>query len=103
MSFYMSDTQVFSSTPAGITANQWQHLAFCRSGSSTRMFVNGVQIGSTATFSGTFRMDVIGKFFVVGVEGGADFNGYIDEVRITKGVARYTSNFTPPSAAFPDA
>jgi hypothetical protein len=46
--------------------------------------------------------------FIVGVvydNGGyaIDYQGYIDEIRITKGIARYTANFTPPSAAFPDS
>lgn len=105
LSFYLNGTQVFSSTPAGVTANQWQHVAISRSGSSTRMFVNGTQIGSTnTTWTGTFRMDVIGKFFFGGSAApGYDFNGYIDELRITKGVARYVQNFTPRPAAFPNS
>ena len=71
------------------------------------MFVNGTQIGTTNTsWTGTFRMDVIGTFFFNGARFTAppvDFNGYIDDLRITKGVARYTANFTPPTAPFPDS
>lgn len=69
------------------------------------MFVDGVQVGSTNTsWTGTFRMDIIGTFFFNGNRYfGYDFNGKIDELRITKGVARYTANFTAPTAPFPDA
>ena len=107
LSFFLNGIQVFSATAAGIAANTWQHLAISRSGSSTRMFVNGTQIGSTNTsWIGTFRMDVVGTFFFNGSRYNlppSDFHGYIDDLRITKGVARYTANFTPPTEPFPDS
>jgi hypothetical protein len=104
LSFYLNGTQVFSPTAANITPNTWQHVAICRAGSSTRMFVNGFQIGGTNTsWTGTFRIDVIGRFFF----GGGPypyhvFNGYIDDLRVSKAVARYVSDFTPPIEPFPD-
>ena len=105
LSFYLNGTQVFSPTAAGITANTWQHVAICRSGSSTRMFVNGTQAGSTNTsWTGSFRIDVIGAFFFSGgIYSSERFNGHIDELRVTKGLALYTANFTPPSQPFPDS
>jgi hypothetical protein len=97
LSFYLNGNYVFFPTASGMSLNTWHHLAICRNGSSTRMFVDGVQKGSTnTTWTGTFRMDVIGTFFFNGSRytGGYDFNGYIDDLRITK-AARYTANFTP--------
>jgi hypothetical protein len=84
------------------TANQWYHLAVCRSGTSLRIFVDGSQIGTTVTdstnFSGSTAPLLIGTL----TSSLQPFNGYIDEVRVTKN-ARYTSNFAAPSAAFLDA
>jgi hypothetical protein len=98
LAFYLNGTQVFGNTAAGITANQWQHLAISRTGSTTRMFVNGTQIGSSnLSWTGSFRFNLIGGMF------GLDFQGYIDEFRVTKGVGRYTANFTPPTEPFPIA
>ncbi|MGA1114660.1 MAG: LamG domain-containing protein [Aquiluna sp.] len=95
LSFYLNLVQVFSPTAAGLALNTWQHLAICRSGSNTRMFVDGVQKGSTETaWTGTFRMDVIGHFFFSGSAYGGQFKGHIDDLRVTK-AARYTANFTP--------
>ena len=84
-----------------ITTNAWAHVALVRNGNSFVLYANGIG-GSTATSSGPLydpssAVD-IGR--LVGV--GNAFNGYIDDLRITKGVARYTSNFTPPTAPFPD-
>lgn len=87
-----------------VSLNTWSHIAVVKSGSTITTYLNGTQ-GSTAT-QGVAITDG-GKSLYVGFYSGAGaasyFNGYIDDLRITKGVARYTANFTPPNAAFPDA
>jgi hypothetical protein len=66
------------------------------------MFVNGTQVGSTNTsWTGSFRIDVIGAFFFNGSYFNAGFNGYIDELRVLKRAER-TANFTAPAAAYSD-
>ena len=88
-----------------LAASQWLHIALSRSGTATKLFVNGVQVGSTFTDT----LDYINTpVRIGGANGGAgpglaSLNGYIDDLRITKGIARYTANFTPPDAPFPDA
>jgi len=82
--------------------SQWSHIAVCRSGTSTKMFVNGVQEGSTYTDTYNYAITstsqpVIGSR---GTLGPYKYVGYIDDLRITKGYARYTTAFTPPAAAF---
>jgi hypothetical protein len=89
-------------TGGSLSSSTWYHIAIARSSGSTKMFVNGTQVGST--YSDT--QDYTASNIVIGADSytlGADpFNGFIDDLRITKGVARYTSNFTPPTAAFPN-
>jgi hypothetical protein len=80
----------------------WYHVAATRSGLSFRLFVNGIQQGGTATSVA----NLTSSNFFVGRTNEANvnfFNGYIDELRITKGIARYTANFTPPTDQFPDS
>lgn len=85
-------------------ANGWVHYAFTRSGSTCRTFLNGNQQDGSVTYANSFTIGVIGGFFLSGTLYSTPyhFNGYLDEVRVTKGVARYTSNFTAPSAPFVD-
>ena len=103
ISFYASDGTTYQiSALGGGTANDnnWNHFAVTRSGSSFKAFLNGTQIGSTGTWSGSISST--SRPFYVGDNGGGNyFNGYIDDLRITKGYARYTANFTAPTAAFP--
>ena len=80
--------------------NTWEHVAYTRSGSTLRIFVEGTQV-VTATNSLTYGLN--GGGVRVGLlDSGRTLAGQIDDLRITKGVARYTANFTPPTAPFPD-
>ena len=78
---------------------QWYHVAISRSGTSTRMFVNGVQEGSTYTDSTNYVV-ASGRPYI-GTDGFGNtfpFTGYISNFRILKGTAAYTTTFTPPTA-----
>lgn len=81
------------------TKNAWVHLAVSRSGSSLKFFIDGTQ-----TYSASNSTNLSQGTVVVGArwDAASAFAGYIDDFRITKGVARYTANFTPPTAAFPN-
>ena len=81
-----------------VTAKAWSHVAFVRDGSTLRLFVNGTQVGTTTAstvYSNTTDNVEIGAY-----PGSTSnyFAGKIQDVRIYKGAAKYTSNFTPPSA-----
>ena len=97
---------VYSATTAKLndvgswSATQWAHIALCKSGSTTNLYVNGTSVGS---FSDTTNYGAT-SFVTVASDNGQSgywFNGYIDDLRITKGVARYTANFTAPASALP--
>jgi hypothetical protein len=83
----------------------WYHLAIVRdSSTSVKMFRDGTQVAnatvsSSATFNWGFNGSVVGGGTWDGAQG--NFNGYIDDLRVTNGVARYTTTFTPPTQAFP--
>lgn len=75
--------------------NTWAHLEIARSGTSNYCFIDGVQIGSTLTDSTDWSFN---NLRVGHQDGGGSLNGYIQDLRLTKGQARHTSNFTPPGA-----
>jgi hypothetical protein len=106
---YSSGMQLFvnNSTTAiqgsSLSTSTWYHIAVCKSGSSTKMFVNGTQAGSTYTDTNNYVAGANRPRMGSGGDSAGNYlNGYIDDLRITKGFARYTANFTAPTAAFPD-
>ena len=87
-----------------LSADTWYHVAVSRSGTSTKMFVNGTQVGSTWTDTTNYLGAASRPR--IGANGNAtdsnNFAGYLEEIRISKGIARYTGAFTPPAAPHPD-
>ena len=96
---------ILSNQPlTGATAlNTWHHVALTRSGNTFRGFVNGSQTFSVTSSLAIYQPNPMARIGAANPNGAAAMNGYIDDLRITKGVARYTANFTPPTAPFPDA
>ena len=96
-------------TPVAITGgtlvtNTWQHVALSVNAGSAKLFLDGIQIGSTTTFPefpiAKTLFAAVGRFANGYTAADTNsWNGYIDDLRITKGYARYTANFTPPAQA----
>jgi hypothetical protein len=86
------------------TTGTWYHIAAVRNGSNYNLYVNGTSVHS---FTSSANIGLPSTpFTIIGAvhTGGSNpLNGYIDDLRITKGVARYTANFTAPTAAFPNS
>jgi hypothetical protein len=92
----------FSSTGT-ITLDAWNHVAVVREGTGsnqTKLYINGVNDGQATV---NYSLDQGNLLYVGAHRGGIEvMKGWIDDFRITKGVARYTGNFTPPTQAFPN-
>jgi hypothetical protein len=83
-----------------VSTGAWIHVALSVYSGSARLFLNGVQVGSTTTFSALPDQNFVG---IGGIGNSLTIDyltGYIDDLRITKGIARYVQNFTPPTQAF---
>jgi hypothetical protein len=87
----------------GVSVGTWSHIAAVRYNGVARVYTNGVSgtpVNCSLNFSDiTYPPNIGGYSHAPSTE---PYNGYIDDLRITKGVARYTANFTPPTAPFPD-
>jgi hypothetical protein len=92
---------------SNIPNNQWVHVALVRNGTTITMYHNGTSVGSVTSFTGSVGSSTDRPAFATSdgvTTGGREWpNCYMDDMRITKGVARYTSNFTPPTTALPTA
>lgn len=92
-----SATQVQTSSAPML--NTWQHIALVRNGTSLKIYIDGLEAGSSTIASNTTYGS--NSIAYIGSGWSGEFlHGYIDEFRITKGIARYTSNFAPSVIPF---
>jgi len=88
-----------------VSTNTWYHAALVRSGNNFYIFQSGAQVGTTVTDSDSVP-DLASTLTIgrLGVYDGYYLNGWLDEFRVSKGSARWTANFTPPTSAYtPDS
>jgi hypothetical protein len=100
LTIYFATAAVFN-TGWTATDGTWYHYAITRNGTNLRQFINGTQEGTTVTNSTDMQtasaVNAIGRSVYYSSN---YFNGYLDEIRVVKGTAVWTANFTPPTAAY---
>jgi len=99
LKYYVNTDYRITGTTGGISLNKWAHIALSRSGTSTKMFVDGIQTGNTYSDSNNYLQSgfTISSNQYSTSEWGIP--GCISNFRVIKGTALYTSNFIPPTRA----
>lgn len=92
-------TNYISGGAHGMSVNNWYHIAITRASGFYRVFVNGV-LKATSVYGAYGIGDNTSALTIFNST--ASYHTYIDDFRVTKGIARYTADFTPPTAAFPN-
>lgn len=90
-------------TTSALTNGQWYHVALTRSGGVHRFFLDGVLQGSYSSSTSYTSTDVtLGVFYNRKTDTPQEFqyNGQLDELRLSVGIARWTSSFSPPTSAY---
>ena len=104
--YYWTDGSNRITGSSALTLNTWHHIALTRSGNDHKLFVDGTQTGSTWTNAANYVQGrpTWGNYYsslnTLFTSSNNQFSGYLQSLRITKGLARYTTNFTPPTEEF---
>jgi hypothetical protein len=96
--FFAGSSSRIANNSISINDNAWHFYAISRQNGTLRIFQDGVKLGTDVTYSSAILSN--GDNLWIGREGTYYFKGYISDLRITNGVARYTSTFTPPTTTF---
>ena len=95
--YYINGAAVITGA-AAVSPTTWHHIALSRTAGISKLFVDGTQVGASYTDGNDFPTR--GLRIGANLQGSASMNGYIDEVRITKGSSRYNTNFNPTATQF---
>ncbi len=98
-SYWSNALKITATSPS---SSAWHHIAFSRNSGTTKCFVDGTQFGSSAADSNNYTTSTFGMILGGYTNGSNGFHGYWACVRVTKGVGRYTSSFTPPTLPLPN-
>ncbi len=95
------DYKIEMKSPETIVANTWYHVAVVREGNTAYLFLNGV-LSATDTAAGGMLNNCPNVLTIGARDGGTGYywQGALDEIRISKGIARWTSDFTPPAVPY---
>jgi len=98
--WYINGSTRIQGANDSIASGTWYHVAVARSNSVTKMFVNGTQVGNN--YADTNNYLCPGSVYIgrSAVSNDHHLHGYLIDARVTKGLARYTGNFTPPTTDF---
>jgi hypothetical protein len=95
---YPTTQQIYIDYPWNPSLNTWYEIAISRSGNTFYMFIDGVVVATTTS---SYAMpNFAGLLYIGSGPGGYWQYGWIDEVRISKGIARHTSDYTPSTARY---
>ena len=101
LTYYLGNASQFT-TAAGTTNNAWHHIALVRYSDTVKIYIDGVADAGSDSVSGTsIGKDTLNTIGGVASQATYSWPGNMDEIRITKGIARYTTDFTPRTSAFP--
>jgi hypothetical protein len=93
--FYYTDSANRITGSSALTVSTWHHIALTKSGTDTKLFVDGSQVGSTYTDNNNYGSAK--PLFIAGDYAGANLtDGYFDDFRVLNGTAAYTAGFTAP-------
>ena len=96
--WYYSGGSIFTSNTT-MSTGQWYHVAFVRESGTLKMYFNGTVDSSTQSFSSQYGKTDTVYLGDQHAGGGGAPQYYVDDLRVTKGLARYTGNFTAPTTA----
>jgi hypothetical protein len=98
--YYLQGSALLTSSAGVVTTNTWYHIALVKNGTSQVLYLNGNSVASatSSTLPNSGYSWTIGDRLAGAGSGQYPLTGYIQDFRITNGVARYTANFTVPSS-----